>query len=247
MRTLGWIRLTDDRQILYFAAFLRAVATSMIGVLLGIYLARLRFNPAEAGIVVGAGLAGGAGAALLVTAAGDRIGRRRALVGLALTGFAGAALAATASHVIVMAAAAFVGMLNGMGRDRGASLILDHAVLPQTLRDETRTLGFAWYNVLQDVGHAAGALLAGLPVLVGRVTASDELLSFRVSVGVYALFVLLTAVLYWRLSRAADAPSRAPAVSVETRRVLLKISALFAVDSLGGGFLTASLLSFFFF
>jgi len=62
-----------DRRILYAGAFLRSLGTSLIGVLLGIYLAKLHFDPA-----------GAAAAALLVTLAGDRIGRRRALVVLAI-------------------------------------------------------------------------------------------------------------------------------------------------------------------
>src|SRR2546427_10209060 len=92
----------------------------MVSVLLGIYLAKLGLDPAKIGLVVGAGLAGGAAATLLVTVAGDRLRRRRALVGLALLGVAGGGLVAVASDLPVLAAAAFLGMVNGMGRDRGA-------------------------------------------------------------------------------------------------------------------------------
>ena len=42
----------SDRRILYAAAFLRALATGMIGVLIGIYLARQGFDPAGIGAVV---------------------------------------------------------------------------------------------------------------------------------------------------------------------------------------------------
>ncbi|MBI5836445.1 MAG: MFS transporter [Candidatus Eisenbacteria bacterium] len=95
--------MTRDRHILYTAAFLRAVATGMSGVLTGIYLARLRFDPAQIGLVVSSGLAGAAVAALLVTLAGDRVGRRRTLVALALLGAAGVGATAIASNVTVMA------------------------------------------------------------------------------------------------------------------------------------------------
>src|SRR6266705_1835350 len=66
-----------DRTILYSAAFVRALATGMIGVLMGVFLAHLDFNPARIGYVVGAGLFGCAAAALLVTLLGDGAGRRR--------------------------------------------------------------------------------------------------------------------------------------------------------------------------
>ena len=70
--------------ILYVAALLRAVATGMVAVVVGIYLAKRGFDPAEIGAVVTAGLAGGALAALLVTLYGDGFGRRRTLVTVAL-------------------------------------------------------------------------------------------------------------------------------------------------------------------
>lgn len=59
-----------DRRLLYAAAFLRALATGMIGVLIGIHLARRGFDPTETGAVVTAGLGGAATAALLVTVVG---------------------------------------------------------------------------------------------------------------------------------------------------------------------------------
>jgi MFS family permease len=238
-----------DRKILYAGAFIRSLATSLIGVLLGIYLAKLQFNPAEVGLVVGVGLAGAAVATWIVTLAGDRVGRRRALIALAILGVLGAVIVAFSSRLAVLTGAAFIGMLNGMGRDRGASSVLDQAILPATTGHPQRTLGFAWYNVLQDAGHALGALLAGAPVLLRHWLKLEELASFRFVVVGYALLLLLTAAVYARLSYAVEAPPRASVVtiSVSSRRSLWKISALFGLDSLAGGFLTSSLLSFFFF
>jgi MFS family permease len=238
----------SDRRLLYGAAFLRALATGMAGVLLGIYLAKLRLDPAEIGYVVGAGLGGAAAAALLATLAGDRLGRRRLLIGLAILGAAGGLAVAAVSGALLLGAAAFLGMVNGMGRDRGAALVLEQAVLPSTVAAAGRTRAFAWYNVLQDAGHALGSLLAALPAVL-RLGGAGEVASFRLALGVYALLLLLPALLYLRLSPAVESPpDPAPArVSPESRGVLWKICSLFALDSLGGGFLTTALLSFFFY
>ena len=238
-----------DRKIIFAGAFIRSLATSLIGVLLGIYLAKRRFDPAEVGWVVGVGLAGAATAALVVTLAGDRLGRRRALIALAILGGLGAVVVAFSSQLIVLATASFIGMLNGMGRDRGASSVLDQAILPATTGHQQRTLGFAWYNVLQDAGHALGALLSATPVLLRHWLKLEDLASLRFMVMAYALLLLLTAVLYTKLSDAVEAPVHARVVPLTeaSRRSLWKISALFGLDSLGGGFLTSSLLSFFFF
>jgi MFS family permease len=238
-----------DRRLLYAAAFLRSLATGMVGVLIGIYLAKRGFDPAETGTVIGAGLLGAAAAALVVTLAGDRLGRRLALVALALLGAAGGVVVASSSSFAVVLAAAFVGMVNGMGRDRGASLIIDQAVLPATASDAERTRAFAWYNVLQDAGHAIGGLAAGAPVLLRRIGSFDELLSLRVAVLIYTGLVATTALFYSRLSPATEAPSATTRlrVSPDSRRILWKISSLFAIDSLAGGFLTTALLAYFFY
>lgn len=238
-----------DRRVVYTAAFLRALATGMVGVLVAIYLAKLGFDPAQTGSVIGVGLGGAALAALIVTLLGDRIGRRKTLVALSLLGAAGGVVVATVSGIAVIAAAAFVGMLNGMGRDRGASLIIDQAILPATASDAERTTTFAWYNVLQDAGHALGGLLAAAPVVLRDALGFGDIASLRLALVGYACILVATAVVYARLSRAVERTrvERGLRVSPQSRRILWKISSLFAVDSLAGGFLTTALLAFFFY
>ena len=243
------MNLKRDRTLLYSAAFIRALATGMIGVLLGIYLAKTGLDPTRIGFVIAAGLAGGAMATLLATLRGNHLGRRRLLAVLALLGVAGAGVAAFATDEWVLGAAAFFGMLNGMGRDRGAALAIEQALLPATAPDTERTRVVAWYNVLQDSGHALGSLCAGIPALLRSRAAMGELDSLRAPFALYAALILATLVLYLRLSPAIEAAphERATKVSPETRTLVLRISALFAMDSLGGGFLTTALISYFFF
>jgi len=224
----------------------------LIGVLLGLYLARRGFPASALGLVIGAGLSGAALSALIVTYLGDRLGRRRTLVVLSLLSAAGGIGLILSDHVLTACAVAFVGMVNGMGRDRGASLVLDHAILPSTAGPRERTRAFAWYNVLQDIGHALGAVAAGLPVLLGVAFGVPEPLGYTVAIGLYALLMLFTAVVYLSLSPAVEVNGGAPApaavaVSPESRRMVRRISGLFLIDSLAGGFLGTALLSYFFF
>jgi MFS family permease len=241
--------LDTNRRRIYAAAFLRAVATSMTGVLVGLFLARLGFSAGFTGLVVGLGLGGAAFAAFLATARADRWGRRRFLVGVSLATLAGVLCVAAASHAVVIALAAFFGMLNGMGRDRGASLIVEQAILPSTATDAERTKVFAWYNVVQDAGAAIGALLAGLPAWLRGGLHWGELDSTRAALAIAGLLALPAVFIYFRLSASAESASPAARVTISpgSRRVLGRISALFALDSLGGGFLTSALLSWFFF
>ena len=241
--------MSSDRRILYTTAFVRALATGMMGVLLGIYLARMAFTAAQIGLVISAGLAGATLAALLVTLAGDRLGRRRLLFWLALLSSLGGVAAAFFSSPLAVGFAAFVGMLNGMGRDRGASLVLEQAIIPATVSDAERTRTYAWYNVLQDIGHALGGLLAIIPSALRQFGGAGELVSFQSAVMVYALLLFATAVLYLRLSTRAEVEVKLPRLklSPHSRKVLWRISALFAIDSVAGGFVGTALLSYFFY
>jgi MFS family permease len=236
-----------NRRILYVAAFVRAFATGTIGVLLAAYLAERGFDAEAASAIVAAGLSGNALALLVTTWIGDRVDARRALVVLSALWTIGAVVVAFAHTTLALAAAAFVGMLNGMGRDRGAALAIEQATLPSTTPDADRTRAFAWYNALQDAGHALGALAAGVPAWLASAHVATQASAQHGALLAYAAIGVVCIALYARLSPfAPHALARAPLTS-GTRRVLAKICALFALDSLGGGFLTAALVSYFFF
>lgn len=237
------------RQALYVTAFVRAATTSLVGVLIGVYLARLRITGAAFGGVVSAGLVGAALAAVAATFLGDRMGRRRFLMLLTLASIAGTLVFAATSSPLVLGAAAFAGMLNGMGKDRGAALILEQAALPGTTTAANRTQVIAWYTMLQDFGHATGAALAGLPTLLLATTTLRGAEPHRVVLLGCAALGAVSLGLYTLLGASIDAPAgrERVVVSAKTRAILTKISALFAIDSLAGGFLTTAMLSYFFF
>jgi MFS family permease len=237
-----------DRRLLYLCTFLRALATGMLGVLMGLYLARLAFTPGEIGLTISVGLAGATLAVFLTTFGADRLGRRRMLVGLALlcaAGGLGAILFDTPGAIL---AVAFLGMLNGQGRDRGAALVIEQAILPATTTDATRTGVFAWYNLLQDTGLGLGAALAALPEGLQKAAGMDPLSAFHAALALYTLLFLAQAALASRLSPATEIPARREhlAIAPETRHRLTRISALFAIDSLAGGFLGSALLAYYF-
>jgi len=175
------------------------------------------------------------------------LGRRRSLLVLTVLATAGGLSLLWTSHLLAVCLAAFLGMVNGAGRDRGSSLVIEQAVLPQTASSAGRTQAFAWYNVLQDSGHALGALAAGLPAFIG----DGGLLGYQIAIAVYAALYASTGLLYLGLSAAVEtttkAPSWIPPVSPESRRIIARVAGLFAIDSFAGGFLGTALLSYFFF
>jgi MFS family permease len=237
-----------DRRLLLVAVLVRSIATGMMGPLLGYYLAGLRFDERTVGLVVSAGLAGAAAATAAVTVFGHHFTRRTGLLAVSALAIAGGAVAAVASGPWIVGMAALVGMLNGMGRDRGACLVLEQAMLPETTSAAERTHAFAWYSVMQDAGVAIGSLLSGLPGVFRETAGLEPVAAVRSSFAVYVALVAAGALPYLLLSpeRARPPAGAGLRISPVSRTILARISALFAIDSVAGGFLTAAFLALFF-
>ncbi len=236
------------RRILYAAAFLRALAIGMMAVLIGLYCARLGFSAAQIGIVLSSALWGAALATLLTMLAGTRVSERGLLVALTGLPVLGCALLLATDAFPVIVAAAFVGMFNVNGRDRGAIPILEQAMFPATTTDADRTRVFAWYNVLLDGGYAAGGLLAGLPTLLEAAAGMAPLAAMKAALAIFCALYLASASLYARLPpRVGEtAPAGLRDLSPESRPIVAKISALFLLDAFAGGFIGSAIFAYWF-
>jgi MFS family permease len=247
------VPLNRNLLLIYSAAFLRSLSVGLTGIILGIYLSRAGFSATRVGVVIAAGLAGTALATLFVTLRVDRLGRRRTLISLSLLmslGGLGLALTTALPGILLLS---FLGMLNGMGRDRGAAFALEQAIIPETTTAERRTWALAWYNLVLDAGHALGALAGAVPFLFRRILGIDLLGSYQFTFGLYAAFGLISAALYVFLSRKievaeiASLAKEAAKISPESKKIVTKLAALSGCDSLGGGFLTSALIAYWFF
>ena len=238
-----------NRRLIYTATFLRALANGMVGVLLAIYLTKLNLNVSQIGFIISTGLGGAALTTLLATFWGDRVGRRWFLISIAVVSAAGGMMATFTSKFTPMILVAFFGMLNGMGKDRGASLVVETAILPTLQTEKKRTQAFAWHTAMQDLGQALGSILAALPTVLSYFFHTSDIVSLKIPIGLYSLLLGMTALIYFCLSPdvEASASHSKPKLSQHSKHVLWKISSLFAIDSLAGGFLTSALLSYFFY
>ena len=240
-----------DPRLIYAAGFLRSATVSLVGVSLGIHLAQVGFSATRIGLLVGFGLAGSSLATLIVGLRGDAWGRRRVLVGLTLLTACGyAALAATTDFLLLLPLAP-VGMVNGMGRDRGGAAALEQAILPGTVPDERRTWALAWYNLVLDAGHAIGALAAAIPTILvhtaGMTPGAAHRLTFLGCAGAVLLCVGPYLALSARIEITASSPLSRPPLDPGSRRVITRLALLFGLDSLGGGFLNSALVAYWFF
>jgi MFS family permease len=244
--------LNADQVRLCLAAFLRSLAYGAVGVLLGIYLSTIGWSVRGTGALLTAGLAGIAVATLATSLVADRAGRRRTLIVLALLSGAGAAGLALTRNPALLFVFAFAGLLNGLGRDRGPAYALEQAMLPATTTPERRTYVLAWYSMAHDAGLALGSLLAAAPALLRAHAGWQPLAAYQATWGLVACLLVLPISFYATATAELEAPPASarsvwPSVAPASKRRITGLAALMGMDSLGGGFLTSALVSYWFF
>lgn len=226
---------------------IRGVADGLVSVVLATYLPRLGLSPFEVGVVVAGTLAGSALLTLLVGLRGHRYPARTILIATAgLMAVTGLAFSwATAFWALLLVGV--VGTLNPSSGDVTPFLPTEQSLLSESVTAKERTTLFAWYNVAGAIAGALGALLAGLPeVFAGGPEAPVErLLMFeRATFYLYAVLGLIALVVYSGLPRRElHLPTGSSRALATSRKVVMRLAALFALDSFGGGLVIQSLLA----
>jgi len=250
--------LTDARLILT-ARGTRTFAYGYLSVLLGVYLEQVGFAPWQVGAILTTTLAGSAVLTLVLAAAADRVGRRPMLMLSALLMAAsGGAFAATTSYPLLVLAS-LTGTIGATSGEVGPFLSLEQAMLPQTVRPDRRNAVFGWYNTVGALAGALGALFAGAPALLQGWQGWSSATALRAMFVLYAVIGLAVFLIFARLSAAVEIGSNqtgagstrllrtAPHGGLgRSRASVLRLSALFGLDALAGGFVVQSLIAFWF-
>ena len=233
--------------LLSTAAGIRAFCIGLTGVLLGLYLARLGFTAGQLGLVVGCGLAGNAVATAWLAWVAPGMNRRALLFASTLLSGAGLIGMANVAAPLAIAGVAFVGLVNGMGRDRGPAQVIEQSLLSDRLTTGHGAGVMARYTAAQDVCASLGSLAAALPDLLP----GDPAETSRVLFVVAGLCSLIPIAIYaWLVPADLGSrllPTNHPQVDSTSRRRIRGLTGLFALDSLGGGFLAGSIVSYWFF
>jgi MFS family permease len=245
----------SDVGLLFAMRMVRLFAYGSVSLILVLYLAEVGLNEGRIGLLLTMTLLGDTLIALGLTTSADRVGRKRILIaGAALIVLGGAVLAATDNFWLLLLAAT-IGVISPSGNEVGPFLAVEQAALAQVVAAGRRTQTFAWYNLAGSLSTAAGALLCGLLVQTLQANEVTPLQSYRVVLLGYAGTGLLLAVLLTRLSRAAEAVAAVPDGTAppryflglhHSRGVVLRLSALFALDAFGGGFVLQSVMAYWF-
>ena len=250
--------LTRDGYRLFLTRFIRLFAYGSLSVVLVFYLIGLGLNASQTGLLLTLTLVGDTVISLYLTTRADRMGRRRILiVGAILMAAAGLAFACT-HNLVLLIIAGTMGVISPSGNEVGPFLSIEQAALSHVIPDRSRTEVFAWYTLAGLVAAALGALFAGMITRVLEKSTLTPVGMYRVVVIFYAVIGALLAILFLRLSSAAEVRSPEEASAFpgtvksffgvgRSHRVVVKLSSLFALDSFAGGFVVQSFAAYWFY
>jgi len=234
----------DERVLpLLIGRALRAFADGYVAILLPAYLLALGLGTLAVGVLSTATLLGSALATLAVGAWGHRIAPRRLLLGAALLMLVTGLLFALQTSFWPLLLIAFVGTLNPSSGDVSVFLPLEHARLAEAGQGHVRTALFARYALLGALFAALGALASAVPDELVALAGIDRLSALRLMFAAYGALGGLVWLLYRRLPAASSAALSAPMPLAASRRIIVRLAALFSLDAFAGGLVINSLMT----
>jgi MFS family permease len=236
---------TPDAARLVVGRALRGFADGFVSVYLAAYLKLLGLSTFEVGAVVTATLLGSAALTLVVGLVAHRLSARRVLLGAALLMLATGVGFALVSDFWPLLLIGFAGTLNPSSGDVSVFLPTEQSILSGEVTAGQRTALFARYTLGGTLLGAFGALASGLPEVAVHHLGCSLAGTFRVGFALYGAVAVGIGALYLGLRRGAPARVAAAAGAPlrRSRGIVLRLTALFSLDSFGGGFAVDSLLA----
>lgn len=212
-----------------------------------VYLALSGYSPLLVGACLAATVAGSAFSNLLMVKYKVRVGNHRFLLLFSFLMFLSGLLLFSTSSFLVVVIACFVGNISTTGSEAGPFQSVEVTILPSLVSKERQNRTFGVYNMIGYGASSVGAFAASAPSYF-----QNSLYVFRSLFLLYALVGILLVLLYMGLQSLKESQSKAESsnpseISQQAKSDVTKLSALFSVDSFGGGFVSQSLLAYWFY
>jgi MFS family permease len=257
-----WI--SKDGRLLLTARILRTFAYGFLSIVISIYLKLIGFDVFLIGLILTSTLINSVIFTLVASFYADRIGRRKMLVIYAIMMAISGVIFFVTSNYIALIVAGLIGTINVTGTETGAFLSIEQAVLPQTVNDsKKRNTLFAFYNMVGTFAMSAGVLVSGLPGIIQHQFGLNQIDSIRLLFLAYSILGIGVLGIYLSLSKRVEIMQRrgggenqdekripkplTQTLSAASKKIVAKLSGLFAIDSFGGGFVIQSIVSLWFF
>ena len=247
-----WISI--DGKLLLCARIVRTFAYGFLSVILAIYLKLIGFDDILIGIILSATLINSVIFTLFASFYADRLGRRNVLILYALMMSISGTIFFITENPIALIIGALIGTLNITGSETSAFLSIEQSILPQTIKDNRkRNTLFGFYNMAGTFAMGAGILIVNLSILIQNEFELDQIYAIKLLFLFYSLLGILIIGIYLKLSSSIEIKKEkifkplSKTLNPKSKKIVAKLSGLFAVDSFAGGFAIQSIVSFWFF
>lgn len=253
---------SKDAEILIACKCVRMFGFGFLSVMLALYLSKLTFTAEKIGLMFTLTLLGDAVISLGITTHADVFGRRKMLLIGALLAILTTAIFITESNFWILTIAAVVGVITPSGNEIGPFMAIELSSLSQVTADTSRTHLMAWYTLAGCLSSAVGALVCGFTLYFCQSAdpALAELTAYRLVLLMYLGTQIVLSALFYNLSENIEVP---PAIEArvgdmsnpvgvflglhKSKLLVLKLSALFMLDSFAGSFVLQTIISAWFY
>ncbi|MBX3036405.1 MAG: MFS transporter [Anaerolineales bacterium] len=243
--------MQKDIYLLFTTRIIRMFCYGFLSIILVLYLTEAGFSEKQIGLLFTLTLVGDAFISLWLTTRADRFGRKKTLIiGALLMFFAGLVFIFT-SNLFFLTLAAIIGVISPSDKEIGPFLAVEQSSLTQLISDGSRTNIFAWYNLGGSFSSALGALAGGWFAQILQNNGLTSFESYRFILIGYALGGLVLAVLFLQVSPIIEVKQESNQTKKtlglhQSKNVVFKLSALFALDSFAGGLIVQSFMAYWF-
>lgn len=229
-------------------------AYGSISVVLILYLSEIGLNDYQIGLLLTLTLIGDFFISLWITTHADSLGRRKMLIAGAVLMIIGGLVFLLTKDYLILAAAAIIGVISPSGKEIGPFLSIEQAGLTQLLESKNFVKAFAWYNLAGSFAAALGSLSAGwLSELLQALEFNKEN-SYKAILAFYVFAGILLSIIFYYLSANIELAEgtgnelKGKMLGLhKSKKVVIKLSTLFALDSFAGGLIIQSIIAYWFF
>lgn len=258
-------QLSRDAWLLIGSKAIRMFSYGFLAVILVIYLETLHFSEDSIGLMFTLTLMGDAIISIVLTSHADRWGRRFTLIIGSVLAISTSLIFATRSAFSVLLVTAIVGVISPSGSEIGPFMAIELSALAEVSSNSQRTALMAWYNLFGSLASAFGALTCGTVVdfLIGPKCGYSLRQAGSLMMLIYGIVQIGQLMCFLQLSNRIEVPPKTPPSTPAARGhadttssffglhrskwVVLRLSALFMLDSFAGSFVLQSFVSAWFF
>ena len=225
----------------------RVFVFGIVSIMTPVYIATLGYSPLYVGFALAAIIAGNIFSNIMLTWYGSRIGVRRLLLLFSLLMVASGIILSATTYFPLILIACFIGNISTAGTEAGPFQSIETGILPEFVPMNRIGRACGVYNLIGYAASSVGALTASLPSYFG-----NSINVFHYLYLFYGLAGLMLFFLYTSLGK-LEAVTRSKmrlknaSMSRRARKDITNLSVLYSIDGFGGGFVSQSLMSYWFF